>query len=229
MRVLLVEDDELLGDGLHKGLQQRQYTVDWVKDGISAEESLKYDNFDVLVLDLGLPKRSGLEVLDSLRKQGKNIPVLILTARESLEDKVDGLDRGADDYMVKPCDLDELAARIRALHRRKIGNATILLEEGPLTINPSAYTVSYHGESLNIPRREYIILEKLLENVGKIVSREQLIQTVYGWEEVDSNSLEVHIHNLRKKLPDITIKTVRGIGYMMLKTKHDKKETNAAG
>jgi two-component system response regulator QseB len=139
MRILLVEDDELLGDGLATGLRQHNYTVDWVKDGISAEQALDYEQFDVMVLDLGLPKRSGIEVLQNIRKSGKELPVLILTAREAVDDKIRGLDSGADDYMVKPCDLDELAARIRALHRRKTGSATPTLQHGKLIFDPSSH------------------------------------------------------------------------------------------
>lgn len=225
MRILLVEDDELLGDGLLTGLQQHNYTVDWVKDGIAAEQALAYEDFDVMVLDLGLPKRSGLEVLANLRKKGKELPVLILTAREAVDDKIRGLDTGADDYMVKPCDLDELAARVRALHRRKTGSATPSLTHGKLVLEPSSHAVTYDGESLTLPRREFALLEKLLENVGKIVSREQLLQTLYGWAEIDSNTLEVHIHNIRKKLPKKYIRTIRGVGYMIEKYKDEAEET----
>lgn len=221
MRILLVEDDELLGDGLLTGLQQHNYTVDWVKDGMAAEQALAYEDFDVIVLDLGLPKRSGLEVLENLRKQGKELPVLILTAREAVDDKIKGLDSGADDYMVKPCDLDELAARVRALHRRKTGSTTPTLAHGKLILEPSSHTVTYDGELLTLPRREFSLLEKLLENIGKIVSREQLLQTLYGWAEIDSNTLEVHIHNIRKKLPNKYIRTIRGVGYMIEKLKDD--------
>ena len=221
MRILLVEDDELLGDGLLTGLQQHNYTVDWVKDGMAAEQALAYEDFDVIVLDLGLPKRSGLEVLENLRKQGKELPVLILTAREAVDDKIKGLDSGADDYMVKPCDLDELAARVRALHRRKTGSTTPTLAHGKLILEPSSHTVTYDGELLTLPRREFSLLEKLLENIGKIVSREQLLQTLYGWAESDSNTLEVHIHNIRKKLPNKYIRTIRGVGYMIEKLKDD--------
>jgi two-component system response regulator QseB len=219
MRILLVEDDELLGDGLQTGLTSHNYTVDWIKDGVSAEQALDYEDFDVMVLDLGLPKRDGLKVLENLRKNGKDTPVLILTARESVEDRITGLDMGADDYMVKPCDLDELAARIRALHRRKRGSASTLIEHGKLSLDPSSHIVMYENETLTLPRREFALLEKLLENVGKIVSRDQLLQTLYGWAEIDSNTLEVHIHNIRKKLPEKYIRTVRGVGYMIEKIK----------
>lgn len=219
MRILLVEDDELLGDGLSTGLQQHNYTVDWIKDGLSAEQALDYEDFDVMVLDIGLPKRSGLEVLESIRKKGKELPVLILTAREAIDDKIKGLDMGADDYMVKPCDLDELAARVRALHRRKTGSSSPSLQYGKLILDPTSHFASYDDEALTLPRREFALLEKLLENVGKIVSREQLLQTLYGWAEIDSNTLEVHIHNIRKKLPKKYIRTIRGVGYMIEKLK----------
>lgn len=221
MRILLVEDDELLGDGLLTGLQQHNYTVDWVKDGISAEQALDYEAFDVMVLDLGLPRRSGLEVLENIRNKGKELPVLILTAREAVDDKIRGLDSGADDYMVKPCDLDELAARVRALHRRKTGTATPSLVHGKLVLEPSSHNATFDGETLTLPRREFALLEKLLENIGKIVSREQLLQTLYGWAEIDSNTLEVHIHNIRKKLPKNYIRTIRGVGYMIEKSKNE--------
>jgi two-component system response regulator QseB len=217
MRILLVEDDELLGDGLQAGLVQHNYTVDWVKDGVAAEQALEYDTFDVIVLDLGLPKKSGLSVLESIRKQGKKTPVLILTARETIDDKILGLDTGADDYMVKPCDLDELAARIRALHRRKTGSAAPVIEHRGLVLDSSSHGITFNNEALNLPRREYALLEKLLENIGKIVSRDQLQQTLYGWTEIDSNTLEVHIHNIRKKLPKNFIRTIRGVGYMIEK------------
>ena len=225
MRILLVEDDELLGDGLATGLRQHNYTVDWVKDGISAEQALDYEQFDVMVLDLGLPKRSGIEVLQNIRKSGKELPVLILTAREAIDDKIRGLDSGADDYMVKPCDLDELAARTRALHRRKTGSSSPTLEHGKLILDPGSHQVSYDDEVLNLPRREFSLLKKLLENIGKIVSREQLLQTLYGWAEVDSNTLEVHIHNIRKKLPKNYIRTIRGVGYMIEKVKEKMPES----
>ena len=219
MRILLVEDDELLGEGLSAGLVQHGYVVDWVKDGLAAEQALGFETFDIMVLDLSLPRRSGLEVLANLRKAGNMMPVLILTARETTEDKIKGLDTGADDYMVKPCDLDELAARVRALHRRKAGLTTSTLVHGELVVDSSSHSVTYAGEEISLPRREFAILEKLMENIGKIVSREQLLQSLYGWTEVDSNALEVHIHNIRKKLPTPKncIRTIRGVGYMIEK------------
>lgn len=217
MRILLVEDDELLGDGLLTGLKQQGYTVDWVQDGLAAEAAIDYEDFDVMILDLGLPKKSGLEVLKSVRENGKEFPILILTAKESTDDKILGLDSGADDYMVKPCDLDELSARVRALHRRKTGSTVSIIEHEGLSLDASAHEVKYKDEVINIPRREFTLLEKLLENIGKVVSRNQLVETLYGWDDVDSNTLEVHIHNIRKKLPKGFIKTVRGVGYMVPK------------
>lgn len=218
MRILLVEDDELLGDGVKSGLSQEGYTVDWLKDGVSAEHAISLESFDLIVLDLGLPKLSGLDLLDKIRKAGVVTPVLILTARETIEDRVKGLDKGADDYLTKPFDLGELSARIRALIRRSSGRAEPSIVYGDIVLDPASHTVTYKGEILSIPRREYALLQKLLENVGQVLSREQLMQTLYGWEEdVDSNALEVHIHNLRKKLNASFIRTIRGVGYMVEK------------
>lgn len=220
MRLLLVEDDELLGDGVCTGLKQYGYTVDWVKDGQSAIQALSSENFDMVVLDLGLPKLSGLEVLKTVR--GKNIttPVVILTARETVEDRVKGLDAGADDYIVKPFDLDELCARLRALQRRISARAKPEITHGNITLDPASHSVHLGEEELNISRREFVLLQKLLENPGRVLSREQLTQTLYGWGyDVDSNALEVHIHNLRKKFGTPLIRTIRGVGYMIEKEK----------
>ncbi len=215
MRVLLVEDDELLGDGVKAGLSHYGYTVDWLKDGHLAEQVLRDESFDLVVLDLGLPRVSGLEILQSLRASGSNIPVLILTARDTVEDRVKGLDYGADDYLAKPFDLDELSARLRALQRRSgsIESSPIIVY-GNITLDPASHLVTVDGNPVNIPRREFALLQKLLQNAGRVLSREQLAQSLYGWdEEVDSNALEVHIHNLRKKLGNF-IRTIRGVGYM---------------
>ena len=218
MRILLVEDDELLGDGVQSGLSQEGYTVDWLKDGASARHAILLESFDLVVLDLGLPKLSGLELLEKIRGEGITTPVLILTARETIEDRVKGLDSGADDYLTKPFDLVELSARVRALIRRSSGRAETSIVYGDIVLDPASHSVTYKGETLNIPRREYTLLQKLLENVGQVLSREQLMQTLYGWEEdVDSNALEVHIHNLRKKLNTTFIRTIRGVGYMVEK------------
>lgn len=223
MRILLVEDDELLGDGLRTGLIQYGYTVDWLKDGLSADQALKTENFDIVILDLGLPKTPGITVLQNLRGRGQTMPVLILTARESINDRVKGLDSGADDYLTKPFDLDEMCARLRALQRRFSSRADPLLIHENITLDPAAHTVTLNGELVNVSRREFALLQKLLENTGRVLSREHLTQSLYGWgEDVDSNALEVHIHNLRKKFGQHFIHTIRGIGYMIDKSKDDK-------
>jgi len=222
MRVLLVEDDELLGDGVTVGLKQYGYTVDWLKDGSSAEQALRSEMFDMIILDVGLPKKSGLEVLESLRHMGKTTPVLILTARETVEDRIRGLDSGADDYLVKPFDLDELCARLRALQRRHSSRAASTIECGAVILDPAAHSVTFNTQAVTLSRREFNLLHKLMENMGRVLSREFLTQTLYGWEDdVDSNALEVHIHNLRKKFGTEFIRTIRGVGYMI---KDDKKE-----
>jgi two-component system response regulator QseB len=216
MRVLLVEDDELLGDGVCMGLTQYGYVVDWVKDGQSALQAILMENFDTIVLDLELPKKSGLEVLKTARSQNITTPVLILTANELVEDRVKGLDAGADDYLVKPFDLEELSARIRALQRRTASRADPTITFGGISIDPATRQAYLNDELLVLPRREFALLQKLLENAGKVISREQLIQTLYGWgDEIDSNALEVHIHNLRKKLGKGFIRTIRGVGYVI--------------
>ncbi len=216
MRILLVEDDELLGDGVRAGLSQYGYTVDWLKDGQSADRALQTEEFDIIVLDLGLPKLSGLNVLENFRARGKQTPVLILTARETVEDRIKGLDSGADDYLTKPFDLDELCARLRALQRRSTGSGgSPIIVHGPIELDPASHTVTVNGELVNIPRREFALLHKLIQNAGRVMSREHLAQSLYGWgEDVDSNALEVHIHNLRKKIGSDIIRTVRGVGYM---------------
>lgn len=223
MRVLLVEDDELLGDGLRTGLMQYGYTVDWLKDGLSADQALKTEMFDIIVLDLGLPKLSGIQVLQNYRARGQATPVIILTARDAIEDRIKGLDSGADDYLTKPFDLDELCARLRALQRRQAARAEPTITYGNIILDPAAHTVKLNNEIVNVSRREFALLQKLLENTGRVLSREHLAQSLYGWgEDVDSNALEVHIHNLRKKFGQDFIHTIRGIGYMIDKSKDEK-------
>ncbi len=213
MRILLVEDDPQLGDGLTIGLRQAGFAVDWVKDGNSADHALQSETFDLVVLDLGLPRLSGMEVLSRARSRRQTLPVLILTARDATGDKVSGLDAGADDYLVKPVDLDELAARIRALTRRSAGRAAPLLTRGDLTLDPAAHSVTLAGAPVELSSREFSLLQMLLENAGRVLSRSQLEQSVYGWrDEPDSNALEVHIHHLRKKLGSELIRTLRGVG-----------------
>lgn len=223
MRVLLVEDDEPLGAGIRTGLSHYGYAVDWLKDGSSALRFMKAETFDIIVLDLGLPRVSGLTVLQELRANNITTPVLILTARDSVEDRVKGLDSGADDYLTKPFDLDELSARIRALQRRFSTNrAEPLLNYRDVSLDPASLTVTIKGEYINLSRREIALLQKLLENTGHVVSRDVLNQCLYGWgEDVDSNTLEVHVHNLRKKLGVNFIRTIRGVGYMAEKEDQD--------
>lgn len=218
MRLLLVEDDELLGDGLRIGLKQAGYTVEWLKDGATADQALQQEQFDLVVLDLGLPRQSGLEVLKNLRKSGNAVPVLILTARDLVEDRVQGLDCGGDDYLVKPFDLDELCARLRALQRRRSGRVEPLIEHGELIVDPAAHKVSLAGNEINLSTSEFALLHYLLDNKGRVIPRSRLEEMLYGWEgEVESNALEVFIHHLRKKLGHDLIRTVRGVGYVIEK------------
>ena len=219
MRLLLVEDDPQLGDGLTVGLRQEGYAVDWVKDGIAADLALQNETYDVLVLDLGLPRLSGMEVLVRLRGRGQTLPVLILTARDATGDKIAGLDSGADDYLVKPVDLDELAARVRALSRRSAGRANPELKLGELVLDPAAHQVRLAGVPVELSTREFSLLQVLMQNAGRVLTRAQLESSLYGWrDEPDSNALEVHIHHLRKKLGAECIKTLRGVGYTMRKS-----------
>jgi two-component system OmpR family response regulator/two-component system response regulator QseB len=218
MRILLAEDDPQLGDGLTVGLRQDGYAVDWVKDGIAADLALKSESFDLLVLDLGLPRLAGMEVLARLRGRGQSLPVLILTARDATGDKIAGLDGGADDYLVKPVDLDELAARVRALARRTAGRAAPLLQHGDLVLDPAAHQVTRAGMPVELSGREFALLQTLLENRGRVMTRAQLEGSLYGWrDEPDSNALEVHVHHLRKKLGAELIRTLRGVGYLVAK------------
>lgn len=215
MRLLLVEDDELLGDAVKTGLNQFGYLVDWLKDGEAARAAIKIESFELIILDLSLPKLSGMQLLQSIRQDQNTTPVIILTARESVKDRIKGLDNGADDYITKPFDLNELSARIRALVRRSQGRADSILQYRNITIDAAAHSVLMDDLPINVPRREFSLLQKLLENDGQVLSRDQLMQSIYGWEDdVDSNTLEVHIHNLRKKLNATFIRTIRGVGYM---------------
>ncbi|HJW25333.1 MAG TPA: response regulator [Rhodocyclaceae bacterium] len=219
MRLLLVEDDPCLGDGLTVGLRQAGFAVDWVKDGAAAESALHSEPFDLLVLDLGLPRLSGMEVLKRLRARGQALPVLILTARDAVADKIAGLDGGADDYLVKPIDLDELAARIRALARRAAGRASPVLRHGPLVLDPAARAATLDGRPLELSAREFALLQNFLENAGRVLTRSQLESSLYGWrDEPESNALEVHIHHLRRKLGADFIRTLRGVGYTVPKS-----------
>ncbi len=216
MRLLLVEDDSMIGESVRQGLRQDGFTVDWVQDGRAAELALRNEVYDLLVLDLGLPKKDGLDVLKTLRFHDNRIPVLILTARDTVADRVKGLDSGADDYLVKPFDLDELAARIRALLRRQSGRAAPAIEFGELRLSPATHEVTLQGKPLSLSAREFALLEVFLDRPGAVLSREQLEEKLYGWgEEVESNTVEVYIHGLRRKLGQDFIKNVRGVGYMV--------------
>ena len=216
MRILLVEDDRLLGDGLRAGLQTCGYTVDWLCDGESALAALENNEFAALVLDLGLPRMNGLSVLEALRGRGDSTPVLILTARDTVSDKISGLDAGADDYLIKPFDLDELAARLRALVRRGLGRASPQLQHGELLLDILGRRATLAGQPLELSAREFTLLEILLTHAGRVLTRSQLEEHIYGWEgEVESNALEVHIHHLRKKCGSDLIRTLRGVGYMI--------------
>jgi len=218
MRILLVEDDALLGDGLRAGLRQAGFYPDWVKDGSAAWHALEAETFTAMVLDLGLPKLGGLELLKRLRAAKNSLPVLILTARDAVPDRIEGLDAGADDYLVKPCDLGELAARLRALVRRSLGQASALLEVGSLTLDPAAHAVTYRGQPVELPAKEFTLLHELAREAGRVLSKDQLIQRMYPWgEEIESNAIEVHIHHLRRKIAPHAIVTLRGVGYMLPK------------
>jgi len=216
MRLLLVEDDLPLGEGLRAGLQAEGYTVDWLHDGASAVHALRNETFDLLVLDLGLPRLSGIGVLQQLRNSGSHLPVLILTARDETRDRVAGLDAGADDYLPKPFDLNELKARIRALLRRSAGRGRALIEHAGISLDPANQQVHFQGNLVALTPKEYLLLHELLAHPGKVFTRERLVQLLYGWdEEAESNTLEVHISHLRKKLFSELIRTVRGIGYLV--------------
>jgi two-component system OmpR family response regulator/two-component system response regulator QseB len=220
MRILLAEDDAMLGDGLRAGLRQQGFQVDWVRDGMAAERELCSGDFQAAVLDLGLPKKDGLDVLQSIR--GKNIatPVLVLTARDAVPERIKGLDLGADDYVLKPVDLYELGARLRSLVRRANGQTQDLLTCGAIQLSTAGRQVNFEGLEVTLSTREYDLLHALMLAVGRVLSREQLEQQLYSWgHEVESNAVEVHIHHLRKKLKPELIQTVRGVGYTLLRPK----------
>ncbi|MFZ5549119.1 MAG: response regulator [Pseudomonadota bacterium] len=218
MRILLVEDDPLLGDGLRTGLRQLGFEVDWVRRGDIAEQELRAQPYAAAVLDLGLPGKDGMEVLALLRRAGNKTPVLVLTARDAVPDRIRGLDAGADDYIVKPVDLNELAARLRALVRRAHGQAADSLSAQDVELDPSARTVRQAGEPVVLSKSEFDLLQVLMLNAGRVLSRQQLEQQLYAWgREVESNAIEVHIHHLRRKLGNALIHTVRGVGYTLLR------------
>jgi two-component system response regulator QseB len=214
MRILLVEDDALLGSGLSDALARRRYAHEWLRDGRSALRAARENGFDLIVLDLGLPDMDGMELLRRLRTGGNTTPVLILSARDATRDRVSGLNCGADDYLVKPFELEELLARIHALERRASGGATNEIRQGNLVMDLGAMTVRYEGRPVELQRREFMLLRKLIENPSQVFSRAQLEQSIYGWDaDLESNTIDVHVHHLRRKLYVDVVKTVRGIGY----------------
>ena len=220
MRILVVEDDALLGDAIQAGLKQSGYAVDWMKDGVSAEQALTTEPYAAVVLDLGLPRLSGLEVLRRLRSRSTPIPVLILTAMDPVEARIGGLDAGADDYLIKPFDMGELAARLRALIRRASGKTEPLLQIAGVKLDPAAHRVLYRDKPVELSAREFSVLHALMLNAGKWLSRAELEEQLYAWgDEIESNAVEVHIHHLRRKLFPELIETIRGVGYLMPRDK----------
>jgi two-component system response regulator QseB len=218
MRILLVEDDDLLGEGISQALGQAGDEVVWLDDGEQALEMMLGGPFNLVLLDLNLPGVDGLTLLRTARARGCEVPVIILTARDSVDDRISGLDEGADDYLVKPFDFNELQARIRAIHRRSNGRATSNLSYGDIVLDPYSQTVYYKGVTIVLTRREYVLLKELMENQGRVLTRFQLEQALYGWgDSVESNALEVHIHHLRKKFYPDLIRTIRGVGYIIEK------------
>ena len=216
MRILLVEDDNALGEGIRTALKPEGYTVDWVQDGSSALHALSSESFELAILDLGLPRMDGLQVLKHLRAAANPVPVLVLTARDSTSDRIAGLDAGADDYLVKPFDVAELKARMRALLRRSFNRPQPALEYRDISLDPVSQAVSYKGQTVNLPRKEFLLLHELLAQPGRVMTRDKLQQALYGWdEELESNALEVHVHHLRKKFFPELIRTVRGVGYLV--------------
>ena len=214
MRLLLVEDDSMIGSGLRQGLRRDGYTVDWLQDGKAANTALQTVSYDLLLLDLGLPGQDGMQLLKQLRQRGQVLPVIIITARDALPDRLAGLDGGADDYLVKPFAIEELVARIRAVGRRQAGRAQSELCVGPLRLDPVRHLLWLRGESIGVSAKDFALLQVLMHNPGVVLSREQIEDRLYGWgEEIGSNAVEVRIHNLRKKLGVDVIQTVRGVGY----------------
>jgi len=216
MRILLVEDDALLGDALQVGLREHGFAVEWIRDGAAGEAALASDEFTAVVLDLGLPRMSGLEMLRRVRNRGDRTPVIILTAREAVDDRVRGLDLGADDYVVKPVALKELAARLRAVARRAQGIASGSLVVGSLSLDLASRAVTFDDNPVELQPREFALLQELMLRAGRVVTRTQLETQLYEWDHsLDSNAIEVHVHHLRRKLSPTLIRTVRGVGYMI--------------
>ena len=218
MRLLLVEDDTMIGEAVLQVLRAEHYAVDWVRDGVMADQALRCENYDLVLLDLGLPKRDGLEVLRGLRTRRDPVPVLIATARDAIENRIAGLDAGADDYVVKPYDTDELLARIRALVRRAAGRAEPVFAHKNITLNPATHEATLDGQAVALSAREWAVLEPLIARPGAVLSRAQLEEKLFSWkDDVSSNAVEVYIHGVRKKLGSELIQTVRGLGYLVPK------------
>lgn len=218
MKILVIEDDAQLSKGIATALRGESYVVDCMAEGLSGLHCLEQESYDTVVLDLGLPDIDGVEVLRRMRNAKIDVPVLILTARDGIEDRVSGLDAGADDYLIKPFDLHELMARIRVLLRRRSGRAQSVIRYGDIALFPESQRVEFKGEPITLPRREFMLLHELLSNVGRVLTRQQLEQSIYDWaDEVGSNAIEVHIHHLRKKFNNDLVKTIRGVGYIVEK------------
>ncbi|MFT5112078.1 MAG: two-component system response regulator QseB [Parasphingorhabdus sp.] len=216
MRILLLEDDHLLGDGLQMGLSQQGFTVDWVKRGRDALHALTTETFNAAIFDLGLPDCDGIDILKQYRDRGEGVPILVLTARNDVSDKLTCLDGGADDYLVKPADIRELAARLRALLRRHEGSTSPVIQHKNVRLDPNAFSVSVDGTNAELTEHEFKILHALVRSPGHVVSKEKLEEIIYGWHsEVESNAIQVHLHNLRRKVGSDLIRTVRGVGYVI--------------
>jgi DNA-binding response OmpR family regulator len=216
MRLLLVEDDEILGDGLAAGLKIEGYAVDWLTNGKLADEALKMNSYELVVLDLNLPEMDGLSILRAMRARKDETPVLVLTAKDTVPDRVEGLDSGADDFVIKPFELDEVCARLRALARRNEGRSTPTIEHNGLVLDPASHQVTFNDEKIDLSQKEFEILSFLMSNIGRVVSRARLEESLYSWSsDIESNTVEVHIHYLRKKLDASIIRTVRGVGYII--------------
>ena len=219
MRILMIEDDKMLGDATRQGLVKEGYAVDWVQDKKDASIALSVQRYDLVVLDIGLPDGSGLDMLSAMRQKSNKTPVLILTANDTVRDRVRGLDTGADDYLIKPFDIEELCARIRSLHRRSLGEPSPLITYKDIILNPASYHVTKDGKEIEIGPKEFVILQTLIGKAGRVISKTVLEETLYGWDdEFSSNTIEVHIHRIRKKLGNDFIKNIRGVGYIVEKT-----------
>ncbi|MGZ4980754.1 MAG: response regulator [Methylobacter sp.] len=216
MRLLLVEDDEILGDGLVEGLKMEGYAVDWLTNGKLADEALKTNSYELIVLDLNLPDMEGLDILKALRGRKDETPVMVLTAKDTVPDRVIGLDSGADDFVIKPFELDEVCARLRALARRNEGRSVPNIEYKGIVLDPASRQVTWNNEKVDLSQKEFEILSFLMSNIGRVISRARLEESMYSWDsDVESNTVEVHIHHLRKKLDPSIIRTVRGVGYII--------------